>query len=193
MKTYHLIRLYQVTETKGYIQSGEMHTPMVVIRTKGDNYKIEAAYSIEDTNKIILVEKLNKFLVREIKTGIVFPIVNIKTKTTSKGTHEYLYCLFDKVHTFVCSRDNKLLSKEINSSKELEGYDKLHLDAKAFKEELLEIIEIGKNNCASKLNEEKQSKKEQKEAKQREKELKRNEKIKVRRLKRQFKQERKTN
>ena len=160
MKQYHLMRLYQVTKAKGYIESGEMYQQLFTIKRPGKESKIEMAYTLEDTNRIIMVERISPYLVKEVKTGIIFPIVNFKKKNKDNKSSEYLYSAFRKVHTFVCSRENKLLSKKVNLLSEIEEYDRLYSNNEAFKEELLEVVAEGKEKFDCKLAEETQIKKE---------------------------------
>ena len=191
MKKYHMMRLYQATKCKGYISHGERYKQMITFNHPGEEYKPEAAFTLLDTNMIIMVERISPYLVKEVKTGIVFPVVNFKKKNTVDGTAEYLYSCFKKVHTFVCSRENKLLSKEVDSSLWLEEYNNLHPNTNALREELLEILALGKKQLDDKLYEEEMIKQEVHKVKTQEKKSRKNEKLKVRRLKRQFKQERK--
>ena len=142
-----------------------------------------------------MVEKIAPYQVREVKTGITLPIVDII------GENIQYYLLnthFRKPHTFVFSINNKLISKEVVSTKELELYNINHPNPQMFKNELLEIIKQGQINVINKIEREKKEKEIEKELKLREKiQLKtainnqRQEKIKVKKLQRQFKQERK--
>lgn len=193
MKKYHMMRLYQVTEAKGYIESGEKFKQMIAFKTPGEEYKPEAAYTLIDTNMIIMVERISQYLVREVKTGVKFPIVNFKKKTKDNTEEEYLHSGFKKVHTFVCARENKLISKQVSLLNELEEYDQLYPSTQALKTELLEIITAGKIKFDCKTYEEEQIKEAKRQVRKQEKEIKKEERIKIRKLKRQYRRERRIN
>lgn len=194
MKKYYWLILYQVTKGTAYLKNNNKYAFRILNNPYSEiNPTINALILTE--KQIIMVERISLYQVREVKTGITFPIVDII------GENIQYYLLnthFRKPHTFVFSIENKLISKEVLSSKDLEIYNNKHPDAQKFKNELLEIIKQGQLNVINKTEREKTEKEIEKEAKLREKmQLKtainnqRQEKIKVRKLQRQFKQERK--
>ena len=145
-----------------------------------------------------MVEKIFPYQVREVKTGITFPIVNISVSSTEDGYGRRMTSPFKKVHTFVFSQEYNLISQPVVSSIDLELYNSKHTDTQKFKNELLEIIKQGQLNVINKIESEKIEKEIEKATKLREKiQLKtaiknqKQEKIKIRKLQRQFKQERK--
>ena len=194
MKKYYWVNLYQVTKGTAYLKNNNKYAFTILNNPYSEiNPKINSF--ILEEKEIIMVEKIAPYQVREVKTGITLPIVDII------GENIQYYLLnthFRKPHTFVFSINNKLISKEVVSTKELELYNINHPNPQMFKNELLEIIKQGQINVINKIEREKKEKEIEKELKLREKiQLKtainnqRQEKIKVRKLQHQFKQERK--
>ena len=192
MKQYCWIRLYQVSPSKGYLKNNEIYSIFYFLPTLRDDIVPELEHSIE-SKKIIMVEKISPYQVREVKTGLIFPIVEFKKKP--QEDLEYISTNLKKVHTFVCSRENKLISSKVTSSEEIEQYNQSYPDVKKYKEELLAIFEVGESNMENKIEQENQTKKQNKIAALRNKReellAKKQERRKVRRLQRQFKQGRK--
>ena len=196
MKKYYWVKLYQVTKGKSYINNEKVAIGIEYIKDSLVNPTIKS-YILEE-KEIIMVEKIFPYQVREVKTGITFPIVNISVSSTEDGYGRRMTSPFKKVHTFVFSQEYNLISQPVVSSKDLELYNSKHPDTQKFKNELLEIIKQGQLNVINKIESEKIEKEIEKATKLREKiQLKtsiknqKQEKIKIRKLQRQFKQERK--
>ena len=189
MKKYYWVRLYQVTKGKAYLNNEKVAIGIEHIKDSLVNPTIKS-YILEE-KEIIMVEKIFPYQVREVKTGITFPIVNITISSTEDGYGHRMTSPFKKIHTFVFSREYNLISQPVVSSKDLELYNSKHPDIQKFKNELLEIIKQGQLNVINKIEREKSEKlREQKERKI-EIDTQKQEKIKVRKLQHQFKQERK--
>lgn len=190
MKKYHLMEIYQVPKKVGYLKSGERYFPFTFIGKIGIDYKIYTEPTIVNTKKIIMVEKKLPFLVREVKTGIVFPIVNFKPILD----YQTISCFHKKVHTFVCSENNILFSLEVTTSEQIEQYNKMYPDSKKLKEELETIINTGKNNMDARIAREMYNNQQKIQKTKIEQDSKRfektQEKMRIRSLKRQFRQER---
>lgn len=152
MKKYYITTLCQASPYQGYFVHLEQFKRMLVIKTPDEKYKIEAGYTITETNKFIIVEKIFPYFVREIKTGIIFPILKLK-KDNYYSNEKYISYPFGLIHTFVISEENELNAREITSSRDFEIYDRNHPSAEEFKKELLEIIARGKENMNAKLKE----------------------------------------
>lgn len=152
MKKYYIIRLCQASPHKGYFVHGEQYKSMIAFKTPGEKYKMEAEYTIVEDDYFIIVEKIFPYFVREIKTGIIFPILKLK-KDEYYSDKEYISYPFGMLHTFVISRGNELYGNELTSPENFEIYDRNHPSAEEFKKELLEIIARGKENMNAKLKE----------------------------------------
>ena len=100
-----------------------------------------------------MAEKIFPESVREAQTGIIFPIVNFKT--SMKGKEDRFVCSsYDKIHTFVCSEDSVLVSQEVTTLEQLQSYDHLYPDSKKLKEELQNIIYMGRTNMENRIDKE---------------------------------------
>jgi len=194
MKKYYWTRIYQVSKSVGYIKSGEEFYEMTTYKEKNVPY---TALTLTYYNKLILVEEIFPFLAREVKTGIVFPIVNFKNNFSS--TIKYKSYPFIPIHTFVGSiKDVTTYTELVLTPQELEKYKQMYPDINQLNQELLNIIANGKSNMLAKFNSkqeqfkyERQQLEYKKQQINEQKQEKRNEKLKVRKLERQFKRERK--
>lgn len=187
MKKYYLMYLYQVSPKVGYLKSGEKYCPLTVFTSPDNEYKLEATTTIINTNKLIMVEKIFPSLVREVKTGIVFPIINF---ITADKDSKHISSSRGKVHTFVCSVDNKLLATEITTSCELQRYNRMYPDSKKLKEELQAMITTGKSNMEDKIAREIYARQEEYEQTKIEDSVKKQERVKIRKMQHHFRQER---
>ena len=161
MKKYYHTRIYQASVHKAFFISGEPFKKMIVFKEPNENYKFEAEYTLVNTDEIIIIEKIFPYLVREVKTGIIFPIVNFK-KESNINSNLYISHPFGLVHTFVASENGKLVANEVNSPLTLEE-NQLHPDVNLFKHQLLEIINRGKTNMDAKLRNKQYQKNKQKQ------------------------------
>ena len=152
MKKYHLMEIYQVSKRVGYLESGEPYSQLTIFNQPDSNYKLEASLTVTNTTKIILVERIFPTLVREVKTGIIFPIVDFKSKAQSDI--EYMTCIYRKFHTFVYSQNGKLLSTEITTANQFNWYNQIYPDASILRKELQRILTEGKTNMEVKLKQE---------------------------------------
>ena len=153
MKKYYWVKLYQVTKGKAYINNEKVAIGIEHIKDSLVNPTIKS-YILEE-KEIIMVEKIFPYQVREVKTGITFPIVNISVSSTEDGYGRRITSPFKKVHTFVFSQEYNLISRPVLSSKDLELYNSKHPNTQKFKKELLTIINEGKNNTINKIEREK--------------------------------------
>ena len=189
MKKYYWVKLYQVSKGKSYLNNEKINLGIDYNKNSLVNPTIKS-YVLEE-KQIIMVEKIFPYQVREVKTGITFPIVNISISSTEDGYGRRITSPFQKVHTFVFSQEYNLISKPVVSSQELEQYNNDHSDIEKFKNELLTIINEGKNNVINKIERERLEKIKEQNKRKIEIDNQRQEKRKVRKLQRQFKQERK--
>ena len=190
MKKYYWVKLYQVSKGKSYLNNEKINLGIDYNKNSLVNPTIKS-YVLEE-KQIIMVEKIFPYQVREVKTGITFPIVNISVSSTEDGYGRRITSPFKKVHTFVFSQEYNLISKPVVSSQELEQYNNDHSDIEKFKNELLTIINEGKNNVINKIERERLEKIREQNKRKTEIDNQRQEKRKVRKLQRQFKQERKS-
>lgn len=196
MKKYYWVNLYQITKGTAYLNNNNKYA-FTILNNPYSEIHLKVNSFILAEIETIMVEKIAPYQVREVKTGVIFPIVDIKKDEINQYYHT-INTHFRKPHTFVFSIDDKLISKEVVSAKDLELYNINHPNPQIYKNELLEIIKQGQINVINKTEREKKEKESKKELKLREKiQLKtainhqRQEKRKVRKLQRQFKQERK--
>lgn len=182
MKTYYWVKLYQVTKDKSYIYNEKLKIEIEDVKDSLINSTIKSSFLEE--KGIIMVEKIFPYQVREVKTGITFPIININMLLTNGRYCYFIEPILKKEHTFVFSKEYSLISKQVVTSEELELYNSTHSDIKLFKDELLTIFNEGKNTMINKIET-------RKAEKLMEKNIRLMEKKKVRKLQRQFEQERK--
>lgn len=150
MKKYYYVRLYQALKEFGYIKKEQ--TISEIIDGFSDIPEVKSFYF--DELETIIVEKISPFLVKEINTGTVFPIVNI----IRKSSYVYqIYCVEKPMyesHTFILSKGDTIIGKEIKSISEIDKYNKKHPDSNQFKIHLQNIIKTGKNNMEHEKKEE---------------------------------------
>lgn len=149
-KKYHIMNIYQVSPQVGYIRSGEKYYLFTSFKSQDNEHQLEAVPTIINTQIIIRVEKIFPGLVREVKTGIIFPIVNFKTSTKDKE-QQFICSSYDKIHTFVCSENSALVSQEVTTLEQLQSYDHLYPDSKKLKEKLQNIIYMGRTNMGNRI------------------------------------------
>lgn len=191
MKKYYWVWLYQVHKGVAYLETSEIAFNIQTLPNSPINKMIEAPHYLENI-KIIMVEKIFPYHVKEVRTGLVFPILNITNKKSNQySLYRKVVYPFGKVHTFVFSQDNKLIGRTVKSSKELEWYKREHCFPEKYKQELQEIINVGKINVynkqkrvyESRINEQLDAELEQESIKQ--------EQIKTKKLVREFRHDRK--
>ena len=148
-KIYYYVKLYQASKLEGYINENTM---IREISTNFDDIPEVESYAIEEVNTII-VEKVSPFRVREITTGVIFPIINILTKILSSYSLYYIEKPLRDIHTFIFSKGDTILGKEVQSVSEIDKYNSMHPNVVEFKKELLNAINYGQVNMENKKRE----------------------------------------
>lgn len=84
-----------------------------------------------------MVERILPYHVKEVRTGLIIPILNIDNKPSYRPSSNYkIKYPFWKVHTFVFSENNKIIGRSVESIKELEWYVQENPYSKQYKQEL---------------------------------------------------------
>ncbi len=144
MKNYYWVELYQIKEGISSLSNDEIQFNTETTPNSLINTHINAPNYIENI-EIIIVEKIFPYYVKEIKTGIIFPIVNIIDKVSYPNqTGKRIKYPHRKIHTFVFSKNNKLLGRKVKSEKEISWYNRQHLFKETYQTELKDIVLVGK-------------------------------------------------
>lgn len=189
MKQYYFMKIYQVSEQIGYLKSGEKYYSMSIFRTPNEKYKLEVVSTLKRTESLIIVERISPFSVKEIKTGVKFPILNLKKKD------EIVYISYpfgQLLHTFVISENGKLEATKVKNSQELEAYIEHTPDNKTFKTMLLQFINDGKTNMENKISEEILARQNECQNQTEQTNQQKQEKVRMKKLVHQIKQSRKS-
>lgn len=196
MQKYYWTKVYQVSKSVGYVKSGEKYCKMTTFKEKNIPY---AVWTLTYYDKLILVEEIFPFLAREVKTGILFPILCLHEECSSEI--KYKSYPFIPIHTFVGSTKDITeitYAEQVQTHQELEKYNQMYPDINQLNQELLNFIAIGKSNVHARfeakkeqLKYERQQLEYKKQQINEQKQEKRDERLKVRKIERQFKQGRK--
>lgn len=144
MKNYYWIELYQIKEGISSLSNDEIQFNIETTPNSLINTHINAPNYLENI-QVIIVEKIFPYYVKEIRTGIIFPIVNIIDTVTSYNKKiKKLKYPPKKIHTFVFSKNNKLLGRKVKSEQEISWYNRQHLFKETYQKELKDIVLIGK-------------------------------------------------
>lgn len=148
MKIYE-VELHQVSryKYKGCIKNRERVSLCVgVSRIEQKEFIPSLTPTINYIGKII-VEKISPYMVREVKTGFLLPI--LKVKEDFRGQ---FYNCQKKVHTFVYENPyRQSLFHEITTFEELEAYYNAYPSAEVLKKELSNLWENGESTMNAKL------------------------------------------
>ena len=155
MKKLYKASLFQVAKSKGYIKECEPYweikglTPVFTAEsgTLVERHELKTHFVQE-----IIVEKISPYMVREVKTGLTFPILNIRLVDDIDNPYrkeEYGFCV-GNIHTYVLDECFGHELEEV-SVEDLEEYNQKHPDASEFKKELLTIFTISEENMKAKL------------------------------------------
>lgn len=127
-KKYYYVKLYQISKYVKNIKEGTIVGK--IIDTFDDIPTVESS-NFEEIDTII-VEKVYPFHVKEINTGILFPIINLEIVSSYINPIYYIEHPLYQSNTFVLSKSDKILGKEITSSKELIDYHQKHPNTNEF-------------------------------------------------------------
>lgn len=115
---YYYVKLYQVKSWVGYIKEG---TCIKEVSESRDGILDVTSEYFTLVDKII-VEKIRPFHVREIITGIVFPIVNIEKRYSHVHPIYHVRKQMYDAHTFILSIEDRIICKDTITQIELEKY-----------------------------------------------------------------------
>lgn len=141
-KKYSKVMLYQVFPVFGTVKEG-----MTISQIDEGFNDLPVISSVEFQETIpIIVEKYSPFLVREVITGLAFPIVNVHAISSKLNSMYYVEKPIQEACAFVISRGERLISIDIDKADELEKYKKQHPDESEFKQYLQQIRDVKKKN-----------------------------------------------
>lgn len=136
MKKYYWVWLYQVKDDLVNLKNGEFSLKIKTFPNAYMTKLIENQDYFQNT-QIIMVERILPYHVKEVRTGLIIPILNIDNKPSYRPSSNYkIKYSFGKVHTFVFSENNKIIGRPVESIKELEWYVQEHPYSKQYKQEL---------------------------------------------------------
>lgn len=141
---YSKVMLYQIYPVFGTVKEGM--TISQIDDSFNDLPDISSAEFCEVTP--IIVEKYSPFLVREIITGLAFPIINIHSVSSKLSPMYYVEKPMQETCAFVISVGDKLISTDI-SQKDLEKYMDIHPNINEFKQYLQSIMDLKNENTNS--------------------------------------------
>lgn len=160
---FYEVNLTQVSKEVGYISGGVRS----VDASKDVIAEINETSNINLLRKIIVEKTPNPYVVKEVITGIYFPVVYCGIVNVGKNNYMVLSqnTLPEKLNTFVklfsrLDEKGKAKTEDINpycvNAQEFKEYVWSHKDIKAYYKELMDIYRQGEENMKVKLEEEKE-------------------------------------
>lgn len=154
---FYEVNLTQVSKEVGYIPGG----------VKFVDASKDAIAEVKPLLKIIVEKTPNPYVVKEVITGVLFPVVYCGIANVGENNYIVLSqnTLPEKLHTFVkvfsrIDQKDKAETKDINpycvNAEEFKEYVWSHQDIRAYYKELMDIYRQGEENMKIKLEEEKE-------------------------------------